>query len=86
MTYTAFASRKRQAVTARLIVRRVRYLNRKAGDGQGELFACWRCHAIFTDSPFAMIQAEEQHRDHALVEQVFADLTSGPLAHLPYID
>jgi len=86
VTYTAFASRKRQAVTARLIVRRVRDLNRKAGDGQGELFACWRCHAIFTDSPFAMIQAEEQHRDHALVEQVFADLTSGPLAHLPYID
>ena len=30
-----------------------------------------------------MIQAEAQHRDHAIVEQVFADLTSGPLAHLP---
>jgi hypothetical protein len=81
--YTAFASKKRQAVTARLIVRRVRDLNRKAGEGQDELFACWRYHAIFTDSPFQMIQAEEQHRDHALVEQVFADLTSGPLAHLP---
>ena len=77
------ASKKGQAVTARLIVRRVRDLNRKAGEGQDELFACWRYHAIFTDSPFQMIQAEEQHRDHALVEQVFADLTSGPLAHLP---
>ena len=30
-----------------------------------------------------LAQAEEQHRDHALVEQVFADLASGPLAHLP---
>ena len=24
-----------------------------------------------------------QHRDHAVVEQVFADVTSGPLAHMP---
>ena len=30
-----------------------------------------------------MIQAEAQHRDHAIVEQVFADLVCGPLAHLP---
>ncbi len=81
--YTAFASKKGQAVTARLIVRRVRDLNRKAGEGQDELFDCWRYHAVFTDSPFVLIQAEAQHRDHALVEQVFADLTSGPLAHLP---
>ena len=81
--YTAFTSRKGQAVTARLIVRRVRDLNKKAEDGQDELFAVWRYHAVFTDSPFELIQAEEQHRDHAIVEQVFADITSGPLAHLP---
>jgi hypothetical protein len=37
--YTAFTSRKGQAVTARLIVRRVRDLNKKAAPGQGELFA-----------------------------------------------
>jgi hypothetical protein len=30
-----------------------------------------------------MIQAEAQHRDHAIVEQVFADWNDGPLAHLP---
>ena len=30
-----------------------------------------------------LVQAEGQHRDHAVVEQVFADVTSGPLAHLP---
>jgi hypothetical protein len=34
-------------------------------------------------SLFELIQAEEQHRDHAVVEQVFADWTDGPLAHLP---
>ena len=44
--YTAFASKKGQAVTARLIVRRVRDLNRAAGEGQDELFACWRYHAV----------------------------------------
>ena len=81
--YTAFTSKKGQAVTARLIVRRVKDLNRKAAQGQGELFPAWRYHAVFTDSPFATIQAEEHHRDHAQVEQVFADLTAGPLAHLP---
>jgi hypothetical protein len=81
--YTAFTSKKGQAVTARLIVRRVKDLNRKAAQGQGELFPAWRYHAVLTDSPFATIQAEEHHRDHAQVEQAFADLTSGPLAHLP---
>jgi hypothetical protein len=81
--YTAFASKKGQAVTARLIVRRVRDLNNKAGAGQDELFPVWRYHAVFTDSPFELVQAEGQHRDHAVVEQVFADVTSGPLAHMP---
>jgi hypothetical protein len=80
--YTAFASKKGQAVTARLIVRRVRDLNKKAA-GQGELFPAWRHHAVFTDSPFVLVQAEGQHRDHAIVEQVFADVSSGPLAHMP---
>jgi hypothetical protein len=81
--YTAFTSKKDQAITARLIVRRVKDLNRKAAQGQGELFPAWRYHAVFTDSPFATLQAEDHHRDHAQVEQVFADLADGPLAHLP---
>jgi Transposase DDE domain group 1 len=81
--YTAFTSKKGQAIIARLIVRRVKDLNRQAGQGQDELFPLWRYHAVFTDSPFATIQAEEHHRDHAQVEQVFADWTDGPLAHLP---
>jgi Transposase DDE domain group 1 len=81
--YTAFASKKGQAITARLIVRRVRDLSPKASAGQDELFPAWRYHALFTDSPFEMLQAEAHHRDHAIIEQVFADLTDGPLAHLP---
>jgi hypothetical protein len=82
--YTAFTSAKKgQAITDRLIVRRVRDLNREAPAGQDELFPAWRYHAVFTDSPVELVQAEEQHRDHAIVEQVFADCSDGPLAHLP---
>jgi hypothetical protein len=82
--YTAFTSAKKgQQITARLIVRRVQDLNKQAAAGQDELFPAWRYHAVFTDSPFQLVQAEEQHRDHAIVEQVFADWSDGPLAHLP---
>jgi hypothetical protein len=82
--YAAFASKKKsEQVTARLIVRRVRDKNKKAAEGMDELFPAWRYHAVFTDSPFELVQAEGQHRGHAVVEQVFADVTSGPLAHLP---
>ncbi len=86
VAFTAFTGR-RQAdhVTARLIVRRVRRLNPAAasGAGQGELFTSYRFHACFTDSPMKMVQAEAQHRGHAIIEQVHADLKNGPLAALP---
>jgi hypothetical protein len=82
--YTAFTSKKKgQAVAARLIVRRVRDQNKKAAEGMDELFPVWRRRAVFTDSPVELIQAEGHHRGHAIVEQVFADVTSGPLARLP---
>jgi hypothetical protein len=82
--YTAFTSKKKDLqVTARLIVRRVRDLSPQAAAGQGELFPAWRYHAVFTDSPFELVQAEAQHRGHAIAEQVFADWNDGPLAHLP---
>ena len=88
ITYTAFTSHPHRGrapapLTARLIVRRVRDLNTTAAAGQEELFPAWRYHAVFTDSPVATIQAEEHHRDHAIIEQVFADQADGPLAHLP---
>jgi Transposase DDE domain group 1 len=82
--YTAFATNRAHRTEGRLIVRRVKRLNPKAAaQGQGELFAIYRYHAVFTDSPFQLTQAESQHRGHAIIEQVFADLIDGPLAHLP---
>ena len=84
VAFTAFTSRpKAQQVAARLIVRRVKRLNPAAGAGQGQLFDTYRYHAVFTDSAETMLEAEAHHRDHAIVEQVIADLKNGPLAHLP---
>jgi hypothetical protein len=81
--YTAFTGQRKAAhVTARLIVRRVKRLDPHAPD-QGELFDAWRHHAVFTDSPFPLAQAEACHRDHAIIEQAIAELKAGPLAHLP---
>jgi hypothetical protein len=80
--YTAFEG-TRWAITARLIARRVKRLNPRADAGQGEVFTQYRYHAVFTDSPFILEQAEAQHRGHAVIEQVNADLIDGPLAHLP---
>ena len=50
---------------------------------QSELFTVYRYHAVFTNSPGPMLEAESAHRAHAIVEQVIADLKNGPLAHLP---
>jgi len=83
--YTAFISRPTaEQVTARLIVRRVKRLQSGAkASGQGVLFDTYRYHAVFTDTPITMLQAESQHRGHAIIEQVHADLRAGALAHLP---
>lgn len=77
MEYTAFAATK-TPVTARLIVRRVRD---RAKDG--ELFPVYRFHPFFTNNTERTTQADITHRQHAIVESVFADLIDGPLAHLP---
>lgn len=79
--YTAFET-SRHKVTARLVVRRVRELN-PAPPGQEALFPIWRYHAFLTDTDLTTVEADQTHRDHAIVEQVFADLIDGPLAHLP---
>jgi hypothetical protein len=83
--FTAFTSRRKsEHITARLIVRRVKRLNPKTVPaGQGELFATYRHHGVFTDTPLGMLEAEAAHRAHAIIEQVHADLRSGPLAHAP---
>jgi hypothetical protein len=97
--YTAFSSRRQaDHIQARLIVRRVKRLNPTAikpkptsatvkgeetSPEQQELFSLYRYHAVFSDSPLTLVQAEKAHRGHAIIEQVNADLKQGPLAHLP---
>jgi hypothetical protein len=84
--FTAFTARgKARQVTARLIVRRVRDANpdHVQVNPQGELFRVWRHHALLTDSPLPMLAAEADHRRHAVIEQVIADLKDSALAHLP---
>jgi hypothetical protein len=73
--YTAFTSKpKKQQVTARLIVRRVKRLNPgTVTSGQGTLF----------DSPLPLKDAESDHRRHAVVEQVIADVKNSAFAHAP---
>lgn len=83
---TAFTSRRKaDHVPCRLVVRRVKRLNAKSSDGsrQGELFATYRHHAFITNSTLSVVEADARHRDHAVVEQVIAELKAGPLAHLP---
>ena len=70
-------------MTARLIVRRIRRDDPAQIPGQGELLPTYRYHTVFTDSPFTLLQTEAQHRGHAIIEQVNADLIAGALAHLP---
>jgi hypothetical protein len=64
-----------------LIVRRVKRLNPTTG--QDGLFDAWRHHAMFVTSGFDTLQAESQHRAHAIIEQVIADAAASALAHLP---
>jgi Transposase DDE domain group 1 len=75
--YTAFAS-TRHAVSARLIVRRV-----KDARYPDALFPVWRYHPFFTDTDEPTAEADITHRRHAVIETVFADLIDGPLAHMP---
>lgn len=83
--YTAFTGRPQALqATARLIVRRVMDRAKPATRGErGEWFPVYRYHPVFTDSPFATVTTEADHRRHATIEQVIADGKAGPLAHLP---
>jgi hypothetical protein len=84
--FIAFTGRRKaEHVPCRLVVRRVRRLQPLTNDGtgQGELFAAYRHHAFITNSTLSTIEADQRHRDHALIEQVIAELKDGPLAHLP---
>jgi hypothetical protein len=62
----------------RLIVRRTRLLG-----AQAELFPDWRHFAFITNRTEPIATVEAEHRDHAVVEQVIADLKDQALAHFP---
>lgn len=82
--FTAFISHpKKRQIPCRLVVRRVQRLNPAAKKGQDELFTMWRHHGFVTNSTLTAIAADETHRDHAIIEQVIAELKDGPLAHAP---
>lgn len=76
-SYTAFAGTP-EAITARLVVRRVKDANHLDA-----LFPVWRHHPFLTNTDLPTAQADITHRQHAIIETVFADLIDGPLAHIP---
>jgi len=75
--YTAFASTP-DRITARLVVRRI-----KDARYRDALFPVWRYHPFFTNTDLPVAEADVTHRQHAIIETVFADLINGPLAHIP---
>jgi hypothetical protein len=62
----------------RLIVRRTRLVG-----PQAELWPDWRHFAFLTNRTEDITLVEAEHRDHAVVEQVIADLKDQALAHFP---
>ena len=62
----------------RLIVRRTRLLG-----AQAELWPIWRHFPFITNRSDDITVVEAEHRDHAVVEQVIADLKDQALAHFP---
>jgi DDE family transposase len=76
-SYTLRLGRGR-TLTVRLIVRRV-----KDARYPDALFPVWRYHPFVTNSDLPVAQADITHRQHAIIETVFADLIDGPLAHIP---
>ena len=62
----------------RLIVRRTRLLG-----AQAELWPNWRHFPFITNRSDDITVVEAEHRDHAVVEQVIADLKDQALAHFP---
>jgi hypothetical protein len=85
--FTAFASQKKaHQVPGRLVVRRIPDLRPPRDQGQGTLFDIWRFHAFFTTTDpddLDTVAADKTHRQHAVIEQVHADLKNSALAHLP---
>ena len=84
VAFTAFVGRKKsERIEGRLVVHRIPELNGFEGDGQPTLFDTHRFHAFFTTSDLDTVTADKTHRQHAIIEQINADLKDSALAHLP---
>jgi hypothetical protein len=62
----------------RLIIRRTRLVG-----SQAQLWPDWRYFCFLTNRTEPITVVEAEHRDHAVVEQVIADLKDQALAHFP---
>lgn len=84
--FVAFAAKpESDQVPGRLVVRRIPELNKKDIDQPG-LFDLHRFHAVFTTADPTLLDtvaADKTHRQHAVIEQVNADLKNSALAHMP---
>ena len=77
--YTAFADTP-DAIEVRLVVRRVR----PTPGSQLALDVVFDYHAFITNRDGNLLETEADHRRHAVIEQVIADLKGGAgLAHMP---
>lgn len=85
--FTAFASKNAaDQVPGRLVVRRIPELSPKKDVDQPGLFDLYRFHAVFTTSGPGLLDTvavDKTHRQHAIIEQVNADLKASALAHMP---
>ena len=90
--FTAFSSHndKMLHLPGRLVVRRIPEKNKKPlkalADGQHTMFDTYRYHPFFTTVDSAVLNtaaADTMHRQHAVIEQVNAELKDGALAHMP---
>jgi len=71
---------KRKARTVRLVVRRTRL----ADPAQLRLWPDWRHHAFITNrDDLTAVEADQFHREHAVVELAIRDLKAGGAEHIP---
>jgi hypothetical protein len=81
--FTIFAG-KPEATDVRLVVRRTQPAPSFYKHGKVPLIPQWRYHAFVTNRAGNLLAIEADHRRHAVVEQVIADLKGhSGLAHLP---
>lgn len=78
--YTVGRRGSRKLRTVRLVVRRTRFTD----TAQLRLFPDWRHHAFITNrDDLDMVEADQFHRHHAVVELAIRDLKAGGAEHIP---